>query len=132
VLAREKKRQSVVAPTVYLIDNDEPTGRALGRLMRAAGFDSAWFSSVDDFLQLDIKEHDACVVTDVHMPGVSALALPSVLRKRGIDIPVIFLTADYSSATREQIHKAGGRGYFRKPVDDHALIDMIRWTSKER
>jgi FixJ family two-component response regulator len=132
VLARENNKQSVVTLTVYIIDNDKPTSRALGRLMRAAGFHSVLFTSVDGFLQSGIEKHNACVVTDVHMPGVSALALPSVLRKRGIDIPVIFLTADYSSATREQIHKAGGRGYFRKPVDDHALIDMIRWTSKER
>ena len=132
MLAREKNKQSVVTPTVYIIDNDEPTSRALGRLMKAAGFGSVLFTSVDAFLESGIEEHDACVVTDVHMPGVSALALPSILKKRGIDVPVIFLTADYSSATREQIHKAGGRGYFRKPVDDHALIDMIRWTSKER
>lgn len=122
----------MLRPTIYIIENDEPTSRALGRLMKSAGFDSTLFSGVADFLQSGIEEHNACVVTDVHMPGVSALELPKILQKLGIDIPVIFLTADYSNSTREQIHAAGGCGYFKKPVDDQALIDMIRWTQKER
>jgi len=55
--------------------------------------------------------------------------LPELLKERGVDIPVIFLTADYSTATRDRIREAGGRAYFKKPVDDQALIDMIRWTT---
>jgi FixJ family two-component response regulator len=63
------------------------------------------------------------------MPGISALELPNRLQDRGIDLPVIFVTADYSNATRDRIRTAGGCAYFKKPVDDQALIDMIRWTT---
>jgi len=48
---------------------------------------------------------------------------------RGIDIPVIFLTAFDSNEVRQQARKAGAAGYFRKPVDDQALLDTIRWAT---
>ena len=63
------------------------------------------------------------------MPGVSALELPILLKERGFNIPVIFVTGDYSETTRENVRKAGGCGYFHKPVDDRALIDMVRWST---
>lgn len=98
------------------------------RLMRSAEFDGVPYSSIDDFLQSHLTGHNMCVVADVHMPGTNALELPKTLRERGLDIPVIFLTADYSDITRERIRQTGGSGYFKKPVDDQNLIDMIRWT----
>jgi FixJ family two-component response regulator len=117
--------------TVYIIDDDISVRRALMRLMLAAGFSSAVFSSVDSFLQSDFQVKNVRIVTDVHMPGIRALKLPKILRQIGIEIPVIYLTADYSADTRKQVRQAGGRGYFAKPVDDNALLDMIRWTTTD-
>ena len=97
--------------------------------MHAAGFESTPYSSVDEFLASDFEHRRSCVVADVHMQGLDALELPKRLRERGVDIPVIFVTADYSSTTRERIREAGGHGYFKKPVDDQALIDMIHWAT---
>jgi FixJ family two-component response regulator len=48
---------------------------------------------------------------------------------RGIDIPVIILTAFDSNEARQQAQKAGAAGYFRKPLDDRALLDTIRWAT---
>jgi two-component system response regulator FixJ len=115
-------------PIVYIVDDDSSTRRALARLMRSAGCEGVPYSSVDEFLQSEIHGENVCVVADVHMPGTNALELPRLLRERGLNVPVIFLTADYSDVTRERIHQTGGSGYFKKPVDDQNLIDMIRWA----
>lgn len=113
--------------TVYLIDDDTSVRCAVTRLMRSAGLDSAAFASVDEFLSSDFETERACIVADVHMLGTSALDLPAELRKRGLDLPVIFITGDYTSETRERIRGAGGRGFFTKPIDDQALLDTIHW-----
>lgn len=113
---------------IYLIDDDTSMQRAFTRLMRSAGLDSVAFASVDEFLGADFRRERACVVADVHMPGISALDLPTELRKRGLALPVIFITADYSDETRERIRQAGGCSFFRKPIDDQALLDTIRWV----
>ena len=112
-----------------VIEDDAATRRALCRLMRSAGFEALSFCCIDEFLDAGPPSADACVVTDVHMPGLSALDLPTRLRELNVKIPVIFLTADYSNATLEKIRTAGGQGYFKKPVDDQALIDTIRWAT---
>lgn len=112
---------------VYLLDDDLSIQRALTRLMRSAGLNSVAFSNVDEFLEFDFQRSKACIIADVHMPGTSALELPARIQALGCQIPVIFLTADYSDETRERIRRAGGNVYFGKPVDDRALLDMIQW-----
>jgi CheY-like chemotaxis protein len=47
----------------------------------------------------------------------------------GIDIPAILLIAFDSNEVRQQARKAVADGYFRKPVDDQALLDTIRWAT---
>jgi len=45
-----------------------------------------------------------------------------------IELALVLAVDIQSAETRERIRKAGGRGYFAKPVDDQALLDMIRWA----
>ena len=118
--------------TVYIIDDDSSVQRALLRLMRSAGLNANAFTSVDDFLALDISPNDACVVADVHMSGIDPLELPSLLEKKGLSPPVIFITASDTPETRSRVRKAGAAGYFRKPIDSQALIDLIHWALSGR
>ncbi len=116
------------AIVVHIVDDDESTRRALTRLMRSAGMHGVAYASVAEFLESDVEQSGACIVADVHMPEDNSLSLPGRLQESGVTIPVIFITGDYSAETRERIRKAGGRAYFGKPVDDQALLDMIRWA----
>ncbi len=116
---------------VYIIDDDTSIQRALTRLMRSAGLTSVAYSSIEDFMQSGFEAERACIVADVHMPGIDALNLPAHLRQLGNDLPVIFITADDTDETRERVRQAGGAGYFRKPVDDQALLDAIHWAIGE-
>ena len=114
--------------TIYVIDDDRPVQVAMLRLMTSAGLTASAFSSVDEFLAVDLNSNNACVVADVHMAGKNPLDLPSLLEKKGISLPVIFITANDSAETRNRVRKAGAAGYFRKPVDSQALIDSIHWA----
>ena len=116
---------------VYVIDDDPSVRRAMLRLMRSAGMRSSSFSSVDEFLAADITANDACVVADVHMAGTDPLELPSLLESKGMSPPIIFITND-TPETRSRVRKAGAAGYFRKPVDSQALIDLIHWALSEQ
>ncbi len=117
---------------VYVIDDDTSVQRAMLRLMRSAGMKSSAFSSVDEFLAVDISATDACVVADVHMSGIDPLELPSLLESKGTSLPIIFITANDTPETRSRVRIAGAAGYFRKPVDGQALIDLIHWALSEQ
>ena len=116
------------AATVYIIDDDSSVRRAMSRLMRSADLRVATFSSVEDFVATPVAEENACVVADVRMPGTSGLDLPEILARRGSLLPVIFVTAQDTEYTRDRARTVGAAGYFRKPVDDQALIDSIHWA----
>jgi FixJ family two-component response regulator len=62
------------------------------------------------------------------MPGLSALSLPSLLASEEGSTPVIFITAHDTAEHRAAAKEAGAAGYFRKPVDDQALLDAIEWA----
>ncbi len=79
-------------------------------------------------MRSDIVDENACVVSDVQFPGRSGLELPALLGRAGHHVPVIFVTAHDTPETRELAQRFGAAAYFRKPVDDQALLDAIAWA----
>jgi FixJ family two-component response regulator len=116
---------------VYVIDDEESLQRALLRLLHAASFRASAYACVDEFLAASVECDSACIVADVHTKGTNSLDLPLRLERRGLIIPVIFITAYDTPETREQVKRIGAAGYFRKPIDDQALIDAIHWACDE-
>ena len=114
--------------TVFIIDDEASIRTALERLCQSAGLAGRSFESVETFLAADVNDESACVVADIRMPGTSGLVLPARLRESQRNLPVIFVTAFDTPETRTEARVAGAAGYFRKPVDDQALLDAIEWA----
>ena len=113
---------------VYVVDDDQSVREALKMLFLSAELDVQAYEHAEDFLKCNIREDKTCLLADMKMKGLSGLDLQKQLVDRGIKIPVIFLTAFDSIESRQQAKQAGAVGYFRKPVDDQALLDSIRWA----
>lgn len=119
---------AVKTATIYVVDDDPSIQRALVRLMRSAGMECVAFASIEAFLAAEIAPGDACVIADVRLDHDDGLRIPQLLAERGSRLPVIFLTALDTQDTRSRAHQAGAVAFFRKPVDDQALIDIIHWA----
>src|SRR5262245_60877566 len=108
--------------TVFLVDDDADVLKALGRLVRASGYDSREFASAEAFL----REHDAsvpgCAVFDVAMPDLDGLALQQALAASGVERPVIFLTGRGDIPTTVRAMKAGACEFLHKPGQAGALM----------
>jgi FixJ family two-component response regulator len=102
------------------------------RLFRAEGKDVRAFESARQFLDSKFTDRNACLVTDVKMRGISGLELQQKLIDRGSELPVILITGFDTEETRAQARKLGVAAYFRKPVDDQALLDAIQWALSTR
>ncbi|MGV3532296.1 MAG: response regulator transcription factor [Chthoniobacteraceae bacterium] len=113
---------------IYIVDDEPSITTAYARLMRSAKMNSRTFSSVEDLLRADFSDERACVICDLQMPGAGGIELPGLLAQAGHRVPVIFVTAHDTPETREMAQQAGASGYFRKPVDDQALLDAIEWA----
>ena len=121
-----------IKPTVYIVDDDDSVRRALKRLIHSADMDVRTFASAHEFLTSRPGEKNACLITDVKMSEISGLEFYQKLTDLGSRLPVIFITAFDTEEIRAQVKDAGGVGYFRKPVDDQALLDAIRWALSRR
>src|SRR5262245_19547877 len=93
-------------PCVRVVDDDAAVLKAVGRLLRSAGFAVRTYSSSQDFL----RQHDGdpgCVVMDLSMPGLDGLALQQELALSGAPCPVVFIsgTADVPASVKAM--KAG-------------------------
>ena len=115
-------------PQIYIVDDDDSVRRAMKRLFRSAGMEVRTFASAQEFLDFEYIDQNACMVIDIKLQGMSGLELYDELQARGSDSPVIFITGFDSPETRDQAKKAGAAGYFRKPIDDQALLDSIQWA----
>jgi len=115
-------------PIIYIVDDDESVRRAMKRLFSSIGIDAQTFASGREFLDADYRDQNACLIVDVKMPGMSGLELQKKLVAKGTKIPVVFITAFDTEEIRSEAKKTGAAGYFRKPVDDQALLDSIKWA----
>ncbi len=113
---------------VYVIDDDESVRKALQRLFRSADLDVETFSSGEEFLSSPRQERDACILMDIRMPGLTGFDLQQRLTSQGIDVPVIVISASDDVQTREHARELGAEVFFRKPVDDSALLDAVWWA----
>ncbi len=113
---------------IYIVDDDDSVRRAMKRLIRSAGMEARTFASAQEFLDLQSVNQNACMIIDIKLQGMSGLELHDELRAKGIDLPVIFITGFDTPETRNQAKMAGAAGYFRKPLDDQALLDTIQWA----
>jgi FixJ family two-component response regulator len=113
---------------VYIVDDEPSICTALARLVRSARMQPQTFASVEDFMRSEVSDENACVVSDIRFPGTSGLDLPVLLSRAGRRLPVIFLTGQDTDETRQYAQRMGAAAYFRKPVDDQALLDAIVWA----
>jgi len=114
-----------VALLISIVDDDPSVRRALGRLVQAAGYAVETFTSAHEFLDSSPSDRTACLVLDIHLNGMSGFDLEEQLIAERVAIPIIFITADDTVATRERIRGSGAAGYLAKPVDGQALLDVI-------
>jgi FixJ family two-component response regulator len=110
---------------IAIVDDDPGVRGSVDSLIRSAGMISCAFASGEDLLAYRDPAALACIVTDLHMPGMTGLELQAEMRRRGWDNPVIMMTAFPTSVARDQALGAGAAAFLTKPVDPDRLIEAI-------
>jgi FixJ family two-component response regulator len=99
--------------------------KAIARLLRAAGFQSLSFASAEELLETQAVDSAACLLLDIHLPGLSGLELARLLITSGRAKPFIFITGQDEAPLRDEARYLGC-AYFRKPFEGSALLAAIR------
>ena len=110
--------------SVYVVDDDSSVRRALSRLLRVAVFDVETFSNAEAFLASELPE-PACLVVDVHLPGMDGVELQRCITERTRGLPVVTISGHGEEATRRRALDAGASAFLDKPFGDGELLDAI-------
>jgi len=110
---------------VLLVDDDESLRRALARAIRLAGFQVEAFSSAEALLARGIREHDACLVLDIDLPGIDGVSCQKMLEATGHDLPTVFITGLSFAEVRDPIFARKAVAVLYKPFNKDDLIVAI-------
>jgi FixJ family two-component response regulator len=115
---------------ISVVDDDEPYRESMRKLVTLLGYAVEAFPSAADFLASSFLPETACLVADVHMPGMTGLELHGRLTELGYAIPTILVTAYPDEVVRKQALRDGVFCYLGKPVDDEDLDQCLRTALK--
>jgi FixJ family two-component response regulator len=113
---------------VYVVDDDEAFRDSVAWLLQTNGYQARLFADAESLLK-EIKPGvggpPRCVVLDVRMPGMSGPEAQEALRERGVDVPVIFVTAHADVPIAVTAIKRGAYDFIEKPFAESELLKRV-------
>jgi len=116
----------LVNKTIFLVDDDAAVRHALSVFLETCEYSVRTFLSAEAFLEEAEDAVDGVMLLDQRMTGMSGLELQAELARRGIDLPIIFITGHGDVQMSVKAIKAGAINFLEKPFSDDDLIASIR------
>jgi FixJ family two-component response regulator len=116
---------------IAVIDDHESFRIALVESLSSLGYGADGYASAADYIRGIGRKSFDCVVTDIHMPGMSGLDLMKRLVARGSTIPVVLITARSDANLKAKAAAAGAACLLRKPFEINDLIGCIEKALNE-
>lgn len=111
---------------LVVVDDDLSVRESLPELLRQCGFAATAFASAGDFLASPAMDQTSCLIVDVAMPEMSGVELVRELGRRGLAIPVIFITADGDEGHRARLLGEGAVACLFKPFGEAELLAAVK------
>ncbi len=117
---------------VLIVDDDAMSRRLLEVRLRALECDVTMAANGQEALAVLQQALPALMLLDLKMPGMSGIELLRTLRRDGIDLPVIVITAHGSIETAVEAMKEGAYDFIPKPFDPKHLEIVVRKALEHR
>ncbi len=117
---------------ILIIDDDEKIQAGLKKTLSDRNYEIKTFETAIPALELLEKRGFDLVITDIMMPQINGFEFIEILRKKGMNLPVIFITghaAEYGAL--EAFHK-GAWDYIEKPFGADQIIHAVERALEKR
>jgi FixJ family two-component response regulator len=111
---------------ISIIDDDVCARQATAGVIRSLGYAFATYASAEDFLGSDRVNDTSCLITDMHLPGLSGLELYQRLRADGFAVPTIFVTGHPDETTRTRALAGGAVAFLSKPFCKKTMHHCVK------
>ncbi len=113
-------------PRILIVDDEPEMVRGLDDNLRFEGYDTLSATNGQDGLALALREGPDLILLDIMMPKMSGWDVLRVLRQKGVDVPVILLTARGEEVDRVLGLELGADDYVTKPFSLRELLARVR------
>ncbi|GGE69509.1 DNA-binding response regulator [Streptosporangium jomthongense] len=120
------------ATTVYIVDDDAGMLESTQWLLESVGLKVRAFSDGRKFLEALGDSPGGCVVLDVRMPGLGGLNVQEELQKRGVELPIIFVSGHADVPIVVRAFKSGAFDFIEKPFNEQLLLDSVQQALQNR
>ena len=110
---------------IYIVDDDLSVCRALSLLLKSHGYKVQTFTRAAEFLAFKHLKLSSCLILDIQLPDMNGLALQETMERKGIFIPIVFVTGHGDIPMSVKGMKAGAIDFLTKPFTKKKLLDAI-------
>ncbi len=111
---------------ILIVEDEIKTGEYLRQGLREAGFNADLVHNGVDGLRLAQEEDYDLVILDVMLPRMDGWQVLTNMRRRGLEMPVLFLTAKDQVQDRVKGLELGADDYLVKPFSFAELLARAR------
>ncbi len=111
---------------ILVVDDDPMNLKLLQAFLEASGYVVEPALSGHECLRKFKNAMDdyGLIFLDIMMPGIDGIEVAKHIRRKS-DIPIYAVTAHNRKSVRQQCTEAGMDGFFTKPIDRKAIIDLL-------
>lgn len=117
---------------VLIVDDDREILKLATCFLEREGMEVHCATNGEDALRLVREKIVSLMITDLHMPGMKGFELAARVREIEPDMPIVMITGDISSETRNLARESGILQVFSKPVRFWEILKTVRQAVKER
>ncbi len=123
----------MLAPRVWVVDDDRSVAAALARVLRTAAVHVEVMHAPVSLLERLDRERPDCVLLDLWLGAACALDLLPAIERQPTYVPVVFLSAQADVASSVLAMRHGAIDFLVKPVEPGLLLDaVIRAVARAR
>lgn len=114
---------------VWIVDDDDSIRWVLEKAMQREAMDVRGFAAPAAALEALMTNSSGLpdvMITDIRMPGIDGLELMTRLKKLGVTVPVIVITAHSDLDSAVSAYQAGAFEYLPKPFDVDEAVSLVR------
>ena len=119
-----------LTPLVRIVDDDPTICDSQSFFLQLAGWQTVTYQDPVTFLERDDWDRPGCIILDVRMPSLSGLEVQQELNKRGVDLPIIFLSAHGDIEMAMNCVEQGALNFLVKPPIPEKLKDLVEIAIK--
>lgn len=110
---------------ILCVDDNEDNRQLVAYLISKTGAKLTLTENGKNALEIAADTAFDLVLMDMQMPEMDGIQATQLLIQQGFDAPIIMLTANVDSSSKEAVLSAGAMEHFAKPIDTQSFYDLL-------